>query len=45
MIRDLDLDLNNSEEIYLVVCINPLIEDDKKFKSRFRWEEKLNEEE
>ena len=45
MMGDLDLDLNNSGEIYLVVCINPLLEDDKKFKSRFGWEEKLNEEE
>ncbi len=45
MIGDLDLNLNNSGEIYLVVCLNPLLEDDKKFKSRFKWEEKLNEEE
>jgi hypothetical protein len=45
MMGDLDLDLNNSGEIYLVVCINPLLEDDKKFQSRFGWEEKLNEEE
>lgn len=31
-------------EVFWVVCVNPLLPEEKKFHTRFSWEDKLNEE-
>ena len=30
-------------EVFWVICVNPIVSDDKKFHTRFEWEEKLND--
>ena len=30
-------------EVFWVTCVNPIVSDDKKFHTRFEWEEKLND--
>lgn len=37
------IQLNNSEDIFFVVCVNPYLEDDQKYESQTRWEDKLDE--
>lgn len=31
-------------EVFWVVCVNPLLSEEKKFHTRFSWEDKLDEE-
>lgn len=30
-------------EVFWVICVNPIINDDKKFHTRYSWEDKLND--
>ena len=36
--------LENTEEVYLIMCINEYLPDSKKYHSKFRWEEHLRNE-
>lgn len=36
--------LSNTEEVFCVVCLNKYLDEDKKYHSRFNWENNLNEE-
>ena len=35
--------LNDSEDVYFVKCVNPYLENNQKYKSQSGWEDKLNE--
>ena len=35
--------LQNTEELFLVLCINPYVNDDEKFHTNSKWEELINE--
>lgn len=37
--------LNNSEDVYFVTCVNRYLPDDQKYKSQSGWEDELNESE
>lgn len=37
------IQLDNSEDIFFVICVNPYLEDDQKYKSKTHWEDKLDE--
>ena len=36
--------LTNPSEVFWVICVNPLLSEEKKFHSKFSWEDNLNEE-
>jgi len=35
--------MENPAEVFWVVCVNPMLPEDQRFKSRFSWEEALND--
>lgn len=35
--------LDNAEDVFFVLCVNPYLDDDQKYKSQTRWEDQLNE--
>ena len=37
------IQLDNSEDIFFVLCVNPYLDDDQKYTSQTGWEDKLNE--
>ena len=37
--------LHNTEELFCVLCINPLVEEEDKYHTKSKWEEELNNEE
>lgn len=42
---DSHVQLNDSEDVYFVKCVNPYLENDQKYKSQSGWEDELNESE
>lgn len=35
--------MTDPSEVFWVICVNPIVSDDKKFHTRFEWEENLND--
>jgi hypothetical protein len=34
--------ITDPSEVYWVLCINPMLPEEKKFRTRYSWEDKLN---
>jgi len=41
--RMVDIGISDVEEVFFVSCVNPRLPEDKKFHSRFKWEDKLDD--
>lgn len=37
------IQLDNSEDVFFALCVNPYLDDDQKYRSQTGWEDKLNE--
>lgn len=42
-VYELSFQLGNIEDIYLILCVNPYLNDEQKYKSKTGWEEKIGE--